>query len=87
MSSRYSTPPSLARLGETTQNLTHSNNVLAAKVGALPMPAPTPRVALSDEQRVQVCREILRHFFDGGHVELDKALESYEQAALRRLGR
>lgn len=86
MNGRYSSPPSLDKLNESTVRLAKSLDAMQARIGSEPMPPPM-RIAvavidLTDEQRLAVCRELKQEL---GY--LPEELLAYEAAAKGRLAK
>jgi hypothetical protein len=48
---------------------------------------PTPRVALTEEQRIEVCKELSAYFLRGRFVDFEEAVAAYRREAKGRCGR
>jgi hypothetical protein len=86
-SDRYSSPPCPERLDESTRRLEASLTALESKVGHLPMPAPAPRVPVTDEQRIAVLNELNSYWLRGKFVDFEEAFAAYRREAKGRAGR
>lgn len=76
MTARYSTPPTAESLAASTEQLTKALDQ---------MEHGTPLV--TDQQRLEVCRELVAYQFKHGQTHLDQAMYAYEREVKARMGR
>jgi hypothetical protein len=85
MTSRYSSPPCPDRLDESTRRLRTSLDTLEPNVRHLPLPAPSTKVPLTDEQRDACMRELEAFYLRGRFLDYESAIAAYRQEARGRM--